>query len=74
MATESLEIRSIAVVSGYAQEIGLHDPEGHLDEKFGPHCCRHWYTTWLRRSGMSRTFIQELRGDSRGEAIDTMPI
>lgn len=58
------------VVSGYAEKIGLHDPEGHLDEKFGPHCCRHWFTTWLRRSGMSRTFIQELRGDSRGEAID----
>lgn len=58
------------VVSGYAGKIGLHDPEGHLDEKFGPHCCRHWFTTWLRRSGMPRTFIQELRGDSRGEAID----
>lgn len=58
------------VVSRYAEKIGLHDPEGHLHEKFGPHCCRHWFTTWLRRSGMSRTFIQELRGDSRGEAID----
>lgn len=58
------------VVSGYAEKLGLHDPEGHLDEKFGPHCCRHWFTTWLRRSGMPRAFIQELRGDSRGEAID----
>lgn len=58
------------VCSGYAEKLGLHDPEGHLDEKFGPHCCRHWFTTWLRRSGMPRAFIQELRGDSRSEAID----
>ncbi|WP_367279937.1 tyrosine-type recombinase/integrase [Bacteroides sp.] len=58
------------MVSGYAQKCGFRDPEGHLDEKFGVHCCRHWFTTWLRRSGMLRPFIQELRGDSRGEAID----
>lgn len=62
--------RVYEVVSGYAEKLGLHDPEGHLEEKFGPHCCRHWFTTWLRRSGMPRTFIQELRGDSRREAID----
>lgn len=54
----------------YAEKLGLHDPKGRLDQKFGPHCCRHWFTTWLRRSGMSRTFIQELCGDSRKEAID----
>ncbi len=58
------------IVSGYAQKCGFHDPGGRLDQKFGPHCCRHWFTTWLRRSGMSRQFIQEIRGDSRGEAID----
>ncbi|HPS89783.1 MAG TPA: hypothetical protein PLC35_07410 [Methanosarcina vacuolata] len=26
--------------------------------------------TWVRRACMPRAFIQELRGDSRGEAID----
>jgi len=58
------------VLSSAAETIGLHDPDGRLDQKFGPHCCRHWFTTWLRRSGMSRNFIQELRGDSRKDAID----
>lgn len=33
-------------------------------------CFRHWFTTWLRRNGMPREFIQELRGDRRREAID----
>ncbi|AKB34794.1 site-specific recombinase [Methanosarcina siciliae C2J] len=58
------------VVAWEAFKIDLHDPKGRLDQKFGPHCCRHWYTTWLRRAGMSRPFIQELRGDARKEAID----
>ncbi|AAM05626.1 TPA: tyrosine-type recombinase/integrase [Methanosarcina acetivorans] len=58
------------VVTSAASSIGLHNPDGRLEEHFTPHCCRHWFTTWLRRSGMERTFIQELRGDSRGEAID----
>ncbi|UEC43438.1 MAG: hypothetical protein METHAR1v1_1400004 [Methanothrix sp.] len=35
-----------------------------------PHCCRHWFTTHLRRAGMPREFIQGLRGDVRKEAID----
>jgi len=29
-----------------------------------------FFTTHLRRAGMRREFIQELRGDSRREAID----
>ena len=41
-----------------------------LEERFGPHCCRHWFTTHLHRAGMPREFIQELRGDVRREAID----
>jgi len=54
-----------------AERVGLHDtasmrPEDH----FSPHCCRHWFATHLRRAGMRREFIQELRGDSRKEAID----
>jgi len=54
-----------------AERIGLHNPaSGRIEDHFSPHCCRHWFTTHLRRSGMSREFIQELRGDVRKEAID----
>ena len=35
----------------HAQSLGFHNPEGLLNEKFTPHCFRHWFTTWLRRSG-----------------------
>jgi integrase/recombinase XerD len=55
----------------YARRLGFHKPESpELEDHFGPHCFRHWFTTWLRRNGMPREFIQELRGDKRREAID----
>lgn len=55
----------------YATRVGLHDPKSKsLDARFTPHCCRHWFTTHLRRSGMPREMIQELRGDVRRDAID----
>jgi integrase/recombinase XerD len=55
----------------HAQRVGLHNPSSERMEKhFSPHCCHHWFTTHLRRNGMNREFIKELRGDSRGEAID----
>jgi len=54
-----------------AERVGLHNPESErMEDHFSPHCCRHWMTTHLRRAGMRREFIQELRGDSRREAID----
>lgn len=54
-----------------AEKIGLHDPNSdRMEDHFSPHCCRHWFTTHLRRAGMPREFIQELRGDVRKEAID----
>jgi len=53
-----------------AERVGLHSSGAPLEERFGAHCCRHWFTTHLRRAGMRREFIQELRGDSRREAID----
>jgi len=54
-----------------AGQIGLHDPSSdRLEDHFSPHCCRHWFTTHLRRAGMPREFIQELRGDVRRETID----
>jgi len=59
------------LVTKHAQRVGLHDPgSSRLEDHFSPHCFRHWFTTHLRRNRLSREFIKELRGDSRGEAID----
>jgi len=58
-------------VAEAAQRVGLHNPKSErLEDQFCPHCCRHWFTTHLRRAGMPREFIQELRGDVRRDAID----
>ena len=57
-------------VCNNAERLGLHDPDGLLIEKFTPHCCRHWFTTHLRRAGMSREFRQALRGDVVKDAVD----
>jgi integrase/recombinase XerD len=55
----------------WATKAGFHKPyTKKIEEHFTPHCCRHWFTTFLRRAGMQREFIQELRGDTRNEAID----
>ncbi|MDF0592103.1 tyrosine-type recombinase/integrase [Methanotrichaceae archaeon M04Ac] len=59
------------MVEKVATQVGLHDPTSDkMEDHFSPHCCRHWFTTHLRRAGMPREFIQELRGDVRKEAID----
>jgi len=59
------------LVRKYAARVGLHDPKSDRSEdKFTPHCCRHWLTTHLIRSGMPRDYVKELRGDARREAID----
>jgi len=59
------------LVINAAARVGLHDPTSQrMEDHFTPHCCRHWFTTHLRRAGMRREFIQELRGDARREAID----
>jgi integrase/recombinase XerD len=58
-------------VTQAAERVGLHKPKSNnLEDHFTPHCCRHWFTTHLRRAGMPREFIQELRGDKRRDAID----
>ena len=59
------------IVTENARRVGYYDSGSDLlEDHFGPHCFRHWFTTHLRRCGLSREFIKELRGDSRGEAID----
>lgn len=58
-------------VKKHAINLGFHDESSsNLEKRFTPHCCRHWFTTHLRRAGMPREYIKELRGDSRGETID----
>ena len=59
------------VVTKYATQVGLHDPKSpRTEDHLTPHCFRHWFTTQLRRAGMRREFIMELRGDARREAVD----
>jgi integrase/recombinase XerD len=59
------------IISRHASRIGLHNPKSKsLEDRFTPHCCRHWFTTYLIRAGMPRDFVKELRGDIRHEAID----
>jgi integrase/recombinase XerD len=60
----------VAVVK-YAKRLGFHDTDSaRLEDHFGPHCFRHWFTTHLLRNGMPREYVKELRGDRRKEAID----
>ena len=57
--------------TSWGEKAGLHNPKSdRLEDHFTPHCCRHWFTTHLRRAGMPREFIKELRGDKRTEAMD----
>lgn len=67
-----LGISSIqTIVAKAAERVGLHDPKSDRPEDhFSPHCCRHWFTTHLIRSGMPRDYIKWLRGDAMNEAID----
>jgi integrase/recombinase XerD len=59
------------LVKKHAARVGLHNPNSaFIEDRFTSHCCRHWFTTHLRRAGMPREFIQELRGDMRRDAID----
>ncbi|MFQ6060724.1 MAG: tyrosine-type recombinase/integrase, partial [Thermoplasmata archaeon] len=59
------------IVTKHAGRLGIHDSDSEdLEGRFTPHCFRHWFTTMLRRGGMRRELIQELRGDSRKDAID----
>ncbi len=55
----------------YARKLGLHDASSsRLEDHFGPHCFRRFFTTWLLRNGMQREYVKELRGDRRREAVD----
>jgi integrase/recombinase XerD len=60
-----------SIVTKYAERVGLHNPKSEkMEDHFTPHCFRHWFTTHLRRNGLSREYLKELRGDARKEAVD----
>jgi integrase/recombinase XerD len=58
------------LVTNAAQRWNLHDPEGPVRDRFTPHCCRHWFTTQLRRAAMPDYMIAELRGDADARTMD----
>lgn len=59
------------MVSKAGERVGLHDPKSpRLEDKFTPHCCRHWLVTHLLRAGMKREYVKWLRGDVMKEAVD----
>jgi integrase/recombinase XerD len=53
-----------------AEKIGLHTKGAPLEDRFGAHCCRHFFSTHLLRAGMERSHVQWLRGDAIKEAVD----
>ena len=66
-----MENRVYDQVTKHAERVGIHNPDSpRIEDHFTPHCFRHWFTTHLRRAEMNKDFIKELRGDSRGEAMD----
>jgi integrase/recombinase XerD len=55
----------------WAALAGLHNPNSDkIEDQFTLHCCRHWFTTHLRRAGMPREHIKWLRGDAITDAMD----
>lgn len=53
-----------------AEALGFHDAAGPIERRFSAHCCRHWFTTHLRRAGMTREHVTWLRGDSPRGTMD----
>jgi integrase/recombinase XerD len=59
------------VVTKHAKVTGLHNLKSdQLCDRFGPHACRHWFTTVLIEAGMPREYVKELRGDAKHDAVD----
>ncbi len=55
----------------WSTHYGLHNPKSDkLKDHFSPHNLRHCFTTYLRRAGVPKSYVQELRGDKRSDVID----
>jgi len=58
-------------VTNWAKVNGFHNPDSDkLKDHFSPHNLRHCFTTYLRRAGVPKSYVQELRGDKRSDVID----
>ena len=63
--------KAYGAVTYWATRFGIHDPTSTQSKKrFGPHCCRHCFTTYLEEAKMYEPFIEWIRGDGPGKAID----
>lgn len=59
------------LITEHAFKLGFHNPKSkRLSDRFTTHNLRHCFTDYLRKAGMTREHIQELRGDVGKEAID----
>ena len=59
-------------IKRWSIRLGYHNTNSKkLEDAFTCHNLRHCYTTFLRRNGMPREYIKQLRGDARNEAIDS---
>ena len=59
------------IVQKYAEVLGFHNPNNYnLEARFSSHCLRHLFTTVLRKAGMPREYVMELRGDTRSDTMD----
>ncbi len=59
-------VKKTAITAGLCST----DPEADTSEKFTSHCMRYFFTTSLRKNGMSKEFRQRLRGDKLKDAED----
>lgn len=58
-------------IKRWSVRMGYHDKNSKkIEDAFTCHNLRHCNTTYLRRNGMPREYIKQLRGDVRNEAID----
>jgi len=58
-------------VTKWTKRYGLYNTKSDkIEEHFSCHNFRHCFSTYLRRNGMRKDYIQELRGDKRTEIID----
>jgi integrase/recombinase XerD len=67
LGVKSMENHIRAVATAH----GVNNPDSdRLEDRFSPHCCRHWHGTYLLRSDMKREYVKWLRGDVMKDAID----
>lgn len=57
-------------ISQSGMAVGVHNPDGPLHERFGPHCGRTFGTFWLEMTDIKSIFIMYSRGDQMSRSMD----